>query len=243
MSVDDAVSTWLQSTLTHLDAEAKEEQARIAEVTRKGKTYRARIAAAERGIAGNTLLSLEGRAVGATAADLIPRGVPVMLETGGEEALRGVSCAVKETTLKVSIESDDWDHQKWMDASVNVVPLRTDVTTKAMRAALLGGGMGYGTREDDTPPLQLWRQRSSAQQRVVAMAHDDSLADLLPAREGAEEGGEQEEGKQGEEQHYDFFAALNPHQEEAVRCCHETPHPVHLILGPPGTGMFAKGLP
>eukprot|EP00754_Rhynchopus_humris_P026692 Rhum_TRINITY_DN15035_c2_g2::Rhum_TRINITY_DN15035_c2_g2_i1::g.134791::m.134791 len=153
---DDATDAFVRQTLACLEAEAREEETRLQQAVggKAGSCYPARIVDAVRGPAGSTVLTLEGRrrsggGGGPKASDVVPRGIPVVVEVpqqekekscgggGGAERseARGVSCTVGDEGLTVSVDSDSFDPE-WLDRVATVVPLRTDVTAKAMRAAL-----------------------------------------------------------------------------------------------------------
>ena len=253
---DDAADVFVRQTLACLEAEAREEEVRLQQAVggKAGGCYSARIVDAVRGPSGSTVLTLEGRrrsggGGGPKASDVVPRGIPVVVEVpqmekekgggGGAERseARGVSCTVGDEGLTVSVDSDSFDPE-WLDRVATVVPLRTDVTAKAMRAALVGGGHGFGGREGDTPPLAQWRRRSEAQKRVVALAYGEAEARAVEEQEGQGEQEEQEEVGGPPSSALRFHAQLNPSQQAAVvRCCAEdAAEPVRLILGPPGTG-------
>eukprot|EP01060_Flectonema_neradi_P004195 TRINITY_DN12747_c0_g1_i3.p1 TRINITY_DN12747_c0_g1~~TRINITY_DN12747_c0_g1_i3.p1 ORF type:complete len:651 (+),score=125.36 TRINITY_DN12747_c0_g1_i3:48-1955(+) len=217
--MDEVISSWISRQLELLAAEAKEEDNRESAAAKKG--WRGQLTESDRGYGGNTTLTLSGKAVGIAAKDVFNKGQTVRLQPQGfDDKVRGVVAGIKDTSVQVCIDSDDFQHE-WMDTLVTVIPVSTDITYKAMKYALVGGGMGFGHADDDLPPLSRWSSRNSDQQTLTKLIFDSTFEyERVPPPE-----------------HITWFNKnLNPSQQTAVGQSLTGPT---LILGPPGTGKTA----
>eukprot|EP00755_Sulcionema_specki_P028448 Sspe_Gene.89912::Locus_61580_Transcript_1_1_Confidence_1.000_Length_2083::g.89912::m.89912/K19036/IGHMBP2; ATP-dependent RNA/DNA helicase IGHMBP2 len=254
---DTLVSEWVSRTLRMLEIEAGEEQERST----SGK-WVGEIADAEHRL-GSVLLRCEGTKKGG-ARGVVTAGAPAALrvseaeedgkaQTDKQIPIHGTVASVTDSSIVMSVDSSDWNHD-WLGRRVRITPVPSDVTYKAIRFALRGGGMGFGRGPRDWPPLLGWRGLPPDNQRLVRLAfggvEQDGPPPPPPAAPTEEAGGEEDndadegiddvyeveevEGE-GDEGPISWHVALNPSQQEAVLASLDA-SPVHLILGPPGTG-------
>ena len=217
--MEETVSKWITRQLGLLAAEAKEEDKR--EISAAKKSWRGQLTESDRGYGGNTTLTVSGKAVGMAAKDILSKGQTIRLQAKGfDEKIRGIVSNIKESTVQVSIDSDDFQHE-WIDTLLTILPVTTDVTYKAMKYALVGGGMGFGKADDDLPPLSQWFERSPEQQTIANLVFNKSFEYTRP---------------QSPNPITWFNKNLNSSQQTAVTQSLTGPT---LILGPPGTGKTA----
>eukprot|EP01064_Diplonema_japonicum_P008470 TRINITY_DN15927_c0_g1_i1.p1 TRINITY_DN15927_c0_g1~~TRINITY_DN15927_c0_g1_i1.p1 ORF type:complete len:650 (+),score=195.22 TRINITY_DN15927_c0_g1_i1:1324-3273(+) len=229
-----AVETWIAETLKCLEEEAKEEGERTS--IKWKKSWKGCLVTAERVLGGHMMLTIKGL----VEVKQMSRGCPVAVGVQGV-SVRGVLCSVSGMKVEVSVEADDWDVE-W-EGTLSVTPMPSDVTYKAMRHALLGGGSGFGTLPTDSLPLKLHNKEGFMLSKVLHLAFGPDPhscgeeEDMKKKSDG--EGGEEEGAEVATDVNRDFIkyhVPLNESQQCAVsKAVHDTTG-MHLVLGPPGTG-------
>ncbi|KAJ9472823.1 DNA polymerase alpha-associated DNA helicase A [Diplonema papillatum] len=169
--MEEAVAAYIEATIAALRTEASEEESRVESAAKHG--WAVRPVSAESGPGGSTVIDFAMKSNVERVGRELSRGSPVALILDTDNiSLKGVLCAVSTSaaavTLSISVDSDDWDYN-YMEYGVTVLSVPTDVTYRAIKSALLGGGMGFGNYSTEFPPLSKWQKWPSTQRQLISL--------------------------------------------------------------------------